>query len=128
VHGHGRLHPAAVRLCTVMWAIRMLAAECHRVWSLVTTGTALIVAPWPSESAPVDAEALEQFEVLQSVVRGVRNARAEYGVTPGKRVAATVVVPGDTALRYSSNPCRAVPRRAAMQPTAGNAWSCRVAS
>lgn len=75
------------------------------------------MAPWPSESAPVDAEALEHFEVLQSVVRGVRNARAEYGVTPGKRVAATVVVPGDTALRYEYSPCRGVSRRAVMQQT-----------
>jgi valyl-tRNA synthetase len=63
------------------------------------------VAPWPSDSAPVDTEALEHFEVLQSAVRGVRNARVEYGVTPGKRVAATVVVPGDAALRYGPFPC-----------------------
>lgn len=72
----------------------------EELWqALPHTGEALIVAPWPSDSAPVDAEALEHFEVLQSAVRGVRNARAEYGVTPGKRVAATVVVPSDTALR-----------------------------
>ena len=57
------------------------------------------MAPWPSDSAPVDGEALEHFEVLQLAVRGVRNARAEYGVTPGKRVAAAVIVPGDAALR-----------------------------
>jgi len=58
------------------------------------------VAPWPCDSAPVDDEALAHFGVLQLAVRGIRNARAEYGVTPGRRITATVVVPGDSALRW----------------------------
>eukprot|EP00887_Chlorella_sp_A99_P007370 scaffold2.g7370.t1 len=40
----------------------------------------------------VDVQAVEQFEVLQAAVRAVRNARAEYGVEPGRRVAATLRV------------------------------------
>lgn len=78
------------------------------------------MAPWPSDSAPVDAQALEHFDVLQSAVRGVRNARAEYGVTPGKRVAATLVVPSDTALRCELIVAICFGQNAARHP--GNAW------
>ena len=52
-------------------------------------GAALIAAPWPSADAAVDEAAAAQFEALQAAVRAVRNARAEYGVEPGRRVGAT---------------------------------------
>ncbi|KAI3430578.1 hypothetical protein D9Q98_005171 [Chlorella vulgaris] len=52
-------------------------------------GKALISAPWPSTEAAVDEAATAQFETLQAAVRAVRNARAEYGVEPGRKVAAT---------------------------------------
>ena len=59
-------------------------------------GPALIVAPWPqldeAPPLPVDAAAVAQFESMQGVVRAIRNARAEYKVEPGKKVAATVAV------------------------------------
>lgn len=55
-------------------------------------GQALISASWPSEKGVVDQEASRQYEVLQSVVRSIRNARAEYNVEPGRRIAATVVI------------------------------------
>lgn len=54
------------------------------------TGPALIAAPWPAAHAPVDAAATEQFEALQAAVRAVRNARAEYGVEMGRKIAAVV--------------------------------------
>ncbi|KAL4422888.1 hypothetical protein ABPG75_009085 [Micractinium tetrahymenae] len=56
------------------------------------TGAALIAAPWPSAEAAVDGGADAQFEALQAAVRSVRNARAEYGVEPGRKIAATVRV------------------------------------
>ncbi|PRW33017.1 valyl-tRNA synthetase [Chlorella sorokiniana] len=56
------------------------------------TGAALIAAPWPAADAPVDEAAAAQFEALQAAVRAVRNARAEYGVEPGRKIAATVRV------------------------------------
>lgn len=56
------------------------------------TGDALIVAPWPATQAAADQEARQQFETLQAAVRAVRNARAEYGVEPGRKIAATFAV------------------------------------
>lgn len=64
----------------------------EELWqALPHQGNALIVAPWPETGLYIDVAATEQFESLQAVVRSVRNARAEYGVEPGKRVAATVL-------------------------------------
>ena len=47
----------------------------------------------------MDEGALEQFGTLQAVVKAIRNARAEYGVELGRKVAATVLIRGDEALR-----------------------------
>ena len=62
-------------------------------------GEALISAAWPEAGAAVDEAALEQFGALQAVVKAIRNARAEYGVELGRKVAATVLIRGDEALR-----------------------------
>jgi valyl-tRNA synthetase len=53
---------------------------------------ALITAPWPAIGAPTCTTALAQFEVVKDVVRAVRNARAEYGVEPSRKVGAVLVV------------------------------------
>ena len=57
------------------------------------------MAPWPTTSAAIDEAAISQFESLQAVVRAVRNARAEYGVEPGRKIAASILVRSDDALR-----------------------------
>ena len=64
---------------------------------------ALITASWPraagNNDATSDASAdVAAFERLQAAVRLVRNCRAEYGVEPGRRVAATIKV-ADPQLR-----------------------------
>lgn len=43
-------------------------------------------AAWPAPNAAVDAAALEQFEALKQLVRGVRNARTEYGLEAARKV------------------------------------------
>jgi valyl-tRNA synthetase len=53
---------------------------------------ALIIAPWPS---PHDPEGWEEskvadFELVQEIVRTIRNLRAEKSVAPSKRLAATI--------------------------------------
>jgi len=53
---------------------------------------ALIVAKWPE---PHDPEGWEEskiadFELIQEIVRSIRNLRAEKGVAPSKRIAATI--------------------------------------
>ncbi|MGB8981697.1 MAG: valine--tRNA ligase, partial [Anaerolineales bacterium] len=53
---------------------------------------ALIVATWPEPRDPEGWETskLADFELVQEIVRSVRNLRAERGVPPSKRIAATI--------------------------------------
>jgi valyl-tRNA synthetase len=53
---------------------------------------ALIVAHWLEETQPVEnaAEKIEEFQLLQEIVRSIRNLRAEKNVTPGRRIHATI--------------------------------------
>ena len=46
----------------------------------------LMATHWPAADGPVDAEAIAHFGALQDVVRAIRNARAEYGVDPNKKL------------------------------------------
>jgi len=49
----------------------------------------LIVAPWPVPG-PRDEAAEADMELLMELIRAVRNARAEYDVPPGQRIAALI--------------------------------------
>ncbi len=58
---------------------------------------ALIVAPWPEpNTALLDDDAEENMALLMELIRGIRNRRAEYRVTPGKRIPAMIAAPGAT--------------------------------
>jgi valyl-tRNA synthetase len=58
---------------------------------------ALIVAAWPEPNpAYRDPEAAAVFERLREVVRAIRNARTEYQVEPGRRIAAVIAAGNDT--------------------------------
>eukprot|EP00897_Mesotaenium_endlicherianum_P001882 jgi/Mesen1/1721/ME000138S00585 len=81
------LHPFMPFVTEVLWQ------------SLPHIGDALIVAKWPALGLPRDAAAVARFEELQSLVRSVRNARAEYTVEPGKRIGA-IVVAGPASLAF----------------------------
>lgn len=50
---------------------------------------ALIIAQWPSGGS-IDHDALRRFERLQSLIRCLRNARAEYDVDHGRRIPLTI--------------------------------------
>ena len=54
-------------------------------------GEALIIATWPEPEAEYPEAA--QFDELMELVREIRNARAEHGVDPGRRIPA-VAYPG----------------------------------
>jgi hypothetical protein len=43
-------------------------------------------ASWPATGCDVDAAALDQYEALKQLVRGVRNARLEYGLEQARKV------------------------------------------
>ncbi len=52
-------------------------------------GEALIVASWPQEGPP-NANAEANMDALIELVRGIRNARSEYDVEPGRKIAAII--------------------------------------
>ncbi len=52
---------------------------------------ALIVAAWPqADRKLVDTRAEKDFAAVMDIVRAIRNARAEFNVEPGKRIAAVI--------------------------------------
>ena len=54
-------------------------------------GEALMMARWPQpDTAFLDEEAEGQMELVMALTRSIRNRRAEYNVTPGKRILALV--------------------------------------
>ncbi|OQY24027.1 MAG: valine--tRNA ligase [Chloroflexi bacterium] len=61
----------------------------------VRKGESLMMAQWPEpDAALLDgaafAKAEEQMGLMMELVRGIRNRRAEYNVTPGKRITALI--------------------------------------
>lgn len=57
---------------------------------------ALIVAAWPQRQPAYEApEAAASFERLTAAIGAIRNARSEYNVDPGRRIAAVIDTAGD---------------------------------
>jgi valyl-tRNA synthetase len=55
----------------------------------------LILAAWPTANpAHVDQAAEAEFAILMDLVRGIRNARAEYKVEPGHKIS-VMIYPGE---------------------------------
>ncbi|XP_042396323.1 valine--tRNA ligase, chloroplastic/mitochondrial 2-like isoform X2 [Zingiber officinale] len=63
---------------------------------------ALMVSHWPRTSLPRDVMSVKRFENLQSLIRAIRNVRAEYSVEPAKRISASIVASSDV-LEYISS-------------------------
>ena len=91
--------PLAVLLHVLETSLRLLHPYMpfvtEAIWQALPDGTkegeALIVASWPeSDSAWLDEDAEEALTLLMELVRGIRNRRAEYRVTPGKRIPALI--------------------------------------
>ncbi|GMH77539.1 hypothetical protein TrST_g5698 [Triparma strigata] len=60
-----------------------------------STPHSISLADWPmleGETLVRDDESEAQFEVFQSLVKSIRNARAEFNVEQGKKIPATIVV------------------------------------
>ena len=55
---------------------------------------ALMTQRWPRAAERRDAPAEDGFARIQEIVRAIRNARAEYNVEPGRRIAAIFAVAG----------------------------------
>nr|HID14833.1 hypothetical protein [Anaerolineae bacterium] len=56
-----------------------------------------MMACWPEpDTTLLDDEAEEQMELMMALIRSIRNRRAEYNVTPGKRIPAAIAA-GDAS-------------------------------
>jgi valyl-tRNA synthetase len=59
----------------------------------------IMLAPYPDELlTEPDWEAMDQWPLVQEIIRGIRNVRNEYKVEPARWVAATVAAGGRAAL------------------------------
>jgi valyl-tRNA synthetase len=62
-------------------------------------GEALMMAPWPvADGDRLDDDAQSDMELLMDLIRQIRNARAEFDVTPGKPIPAIVAAGGKLSL------------------------------
>ncbi len=72
------------------------------IWShlpgVADAGEALMTSRWPAPAGLADASAEADFGRLQEMIRAVRNARSEYNVEPGRRVAALIAAGEYTGL------------------------------
>lgn len=69
----------------------MMPFVTEEIWQhLPHHGEALIVAKWVQGGKTTDPEAEAAFERVMNTVRAVRNARSEFAVEPGKRIAAII--------------------------------------
>jgi valyl-tRNA synthetase len=73
----------------------------EEIWQhLPHEGEALIVASWP-QAGVVEEQAETQMGTLVEIIRSVRNARAEYNVEAGRRIAAIIVAGESSAMLQS---------------------------
>jgi len=97
--------PQAVLLHVLETALRLLHPfmpfVTEAIWQALPDetrgGEALMMARWPeSDDTLLDDEAEERMALMMDLIRSIRNLRAEYNVTPGKRIPALIAV-GDGA-------------------------------
>jgi len=97
--------PQAVLLHVLETALRLLHPfmpfVTEAIWQALPDetrgGEALMMARWPeSDDTLLDDEAEERMALMMDLTRSIRNLRAEYNVTPGKRIPALIAV-GDGA-------------------------------
>ncbi len=98
----GNLVPVTVLLHVLETSLRLLHPfmpfVTEAIWQALPDeakeGEALIVARWPEPNPElVDREAEQDMALLMELIRGIRNRRAEYRVTPGQPIPAMVASP-----------------------------------
>jgi valyl-tRNA synthetase len=89
------LHPFTPFITEELWGQLKRAAQAHSPEYAPQGGwsEALIIAPWPRPRPEEAWEASKtaEFNLVQDVIRSIRNLRAEKDVKPGKRIAAILV-------------------------------------
>jgi len=80
------LHPYMPFVTEEIWQHLKAAAPNGGSWP-----EALMICPWPEvDEAQLDDQAEADMALLMDLIRQIRNARAEFNVTPGKRVPAII--------------------------------------
>ncbi len=95
------LHPFTPFITEELWGhLRLALLESPLSTLAQDWPQALIVAPWPTSRPPEGWESarIAEFNLLQEIVRAIRNLRAEKGVKPGRRIPATLVSAGASEL------------------------------
>jgi valyl-tRNA synthetase len=88
------LHPFTPFVTEELWGhLRRALLDSPLAATAESWPEALIVAPWPMPRPVFDWEedSLTQFSLVQDIVRGIRNLRSEKGVSPARRIPATLV-------------------------------------
>jgi valyl-tRNA synthetase len=84
------LHPYMPFVTEEIWQHLKVAAPGSHDWA-----ESLMITPWPEpDEAQFDATAEADMALLMDLIRQVRNARAEFDVTPGRRIAAIIAGAG----------------------------------
>jgi valyl-tRNA synthetase len=81
----------------------------EELWTALTGGESVMVAPWPSFSLR-DEAAEAEISSLMRLVTEIRRFRSDQGLRPGQRVAAALVGIEDTALAGHAERIRALLR------------------
>ena len=87
------LHPFAPFITEELWGHLRLAIQDNPLAAEAAGWPeALIIAPWPMprDEEPWEAQRVEDFTLVQEVVRAVRNLRAEKNVPPSRQLPATI--------------------------------------
>ena len=87
------LHPFTPFVTEEIWGhLRTALRESPLAELYKTQREALIVARWPEPREPEgwEAEKVADFELIQEIVRAIRNLRAEKSVAPSKKIAASI--------------------------------------
>ena len=93
------LHPFIPFVTEELWGHLKAAAQEAGIDS-EAWADALIVAPWPAPRPEEswESEKIAEFEIVQEIVRAIRNLRAEKNVKPGQRIPAIFAAGSSTAL------------------------------
>jgi len=95
------LHPFTPFVTEEIWGFLKEACQEHAAKFLPTSGTwedALIIAKWPEAfEKKADEKAINDFGLIQDIIRTIRNLRSEKQVKPGQKLPARMAASAETA-------------------------------